>query len=44
MKLDKKKKEMVEARNMADSTVHQAEKMLVDNKDKISDADKKSLL
>jgi molecular chaperone DnaK len=37
---DKKKKEMVEARNMADSTVHQAEKMLVDNKDKISDADK----
>lgn len=37
---DKKKKEMVEARNMADSTVHQAEKLIADNKDKISDADK----
>lgn len=37
---DKKKKEMVEARNLADSTVHQAEKLIADNKDKISDADK----
>jgi molecular chaperone DnaK len=37
---DKKKKEMVEARNMADSTVHQAEQFISDNKDKISEADK----
>lgn len=37
---DKKKKEMVEARNLADSTVHQAEKLIADNKDKISDTDK----
>jgi len=40
---DKKKKDLVDARNTADSTVAQAEKMLLDNKDKIDDADKKSV-
>ena len=40
---DKKKKDLVDARNTADSTVAQAEKMLVDNKDKIDEADKKSV-
>lgn len=38
---DKKKKEQVDARNTADSTVAQAEKMLADNADKVSDEDKK---
>ena len=38
---DKKKKDLVDARNTADSTVAQAEKMLVDNKDKVDEADKK---
>jgi len=38
---DKKKKEAVEARNLADSTVAQAEKTIADNKDKVSDEDKK---
>lgn len=38
---DKKKKGLVEARNTADSTVAQAEKMLRDNADKVEDADKK---
>ncbi len=40
---DKKKKDLVDARNTADSTVAQAEKMLLDNKEKIDDADKKSV-
>ncbi|MDD3646111.1 MAG: molecular chaperone DnaK [Candidatus Gracilibacteria bacterium] len=40
---DKKKKEAVDARNMADSTVYQAEKMLADNADKVSDDDKKEV-
>ncbi len=40
---DKKKKEAVEARNLADSTAYQAEKMINDNKDKIEEADKKEL-
>jgi len=40
---DKKKKEMVNARNTADSTVAQAEKMLRDNADKVDEADKKSV-
>jgi len=40
---DKKKKEAVEARNLADSTIYQAEKMINDNKDKIEEADKKEL-
>jgi len=38
---DKKKKELVDARNTADSTVAQAEKMLADNADKVDEADKK---
>lgn len=37
---DKKRKESVEARNMAESAVYQAEKTINDNKDKVSDADK----
>jgi molecular chaperone DnaK len=40
---DKIKKELVEARNLLDSTVYQAEKMKKDNGDKISDDDKKTL-
>ena len=38
---DKKKKDLVDARNTADSTVAQADKMLKDNADKVSDEDKK---
>jgi molecular chaperone DnaK len=38
---DKKKKEQVDARNTADSTVAQADKMLADNADKVDEADKK---
>jgi molecular chaperone DnaK len=40
---DKKKKEAIDARNMADSTQYQATKMIDDNKDKIEEADKKEL-
>ena len=40
---DKAKKEMVEARNLLDSAVYQAEKLKKDNGDKISDDDKKVL-
>jgi molecular chaperone DnaK len=40
---DKKKKDLVDARNTADSTIAQAEKMLADNADKVDDADKKSV-
>jgi molecular chaperone DnaK len=40
---DKKKKEAVEARNLLDSAVYQAEKLKSDNGDKLSDDDKKSL-
>ncbi len=40
---DKKRKEAVDARNMAESTTYQAEKMINDNKDKIEEADKKEL-
>jgi molecular chaperone DnaK len=40
---DKAKKEAVEARNMLDSAIYQAEKLKNDNGDKISDDDKKSL-
>ena len=40
---DKAKKEAVEARNMLDSTVYQAEKLKNDNGDKLSDDDKKTL-
>jgi molecular chaperone DnaK len=38
---DKKKKDLADARNTADSTVAQADKMLADNADKIDEADKK---
>ncbi len=38
---DKIKKEWVDARNNADSSVAQAEKMIADNADKIDEADKK---
>jgi molecular chaperone DnaK len=40
---DKVKKEAVEARNMLDSAVYQAEKLQKDNADKISDEDKQTL-
>jgi molecular chaperone DnaK len=40
---DKIKKELVEARNLLDSAVYQAEKLKKDNGEKISDDDKKTL-
>lgn len=40
---DKKKRELVESRNLLDSTVYQAEKLKNDNGDKLSDDDKKIL-
>ena len=40
---DKKKKELADARNQADGSVAQAEKLIRDNTDKISDDDKKLL-
>ncbi len=40
---DRLKKEMVEARNTADSMAFQSEKILTEQKDKISEEDKKSL-
>jgi len=40
---DKNKREAVEARNVLDNTIYQAEKMLSDNKDKISEEDVKTL-
>lgn len=40
---DKAKKEAVEARNMLDSSIYQAEKLKSDNGDKLSDDDKKAL-
>ncbi len=40
---DKARKESVEARNLLDSTVYQAEKMAKDSKDKISEEDMKTL-
>jgi molecular chaperone DnaK len=40
---DKKKRELVEARNILDSAVYQAEKLKNDNGDKLSDDDKKTL-
>jgi molecular chaperone DnaK len=40
---DKKKQELIEARNIADTMVYTVEKMLADNKDKVSDEDKKIL-
>ena len=40
---DKARKEQVEARNVLDGAVYQAEKMVKDNGDKIADDDKKTL-
>jgi molecular chaperone DnaK len=40
---DKKKKEAVEARNMLDSSVYQAEKMKADSKDKLAEDDVKKI-
>lgn len=40
---DKAKKEAVEARNLLDSAIYQAEKLQKDNADKITDEDKKTL-
>jgi molecular chaperone DnaK len=40
---DKAKKDLVEARNLLDSAVYQAEKMKKDNADKISEEDEKTL-
>lgn len=40
---DKKRKEAVEARNLLDGAVYQAEKLKNDNGDKLSDEDKKTL-
>lgn len=40
---DKAKKEKVEARNMLDSAIYQAEKIKKDHKDKLSDDDKKTI-
>ena len=40
---DKKKKEVVEARNLLDSAIYQAEKMKSEHKDKLADEDAKTL-
>src|SRR5712672_959126 len=40
---DKRKREEIEARNEADSAVYRSEKMLHDNADKISEADKRKI-
>jgi molecular chaperone DnaK len=40
---DKKKKESVEARNMLDSAIYQADKLKKDNEKQISDDDKKAI-
>ncbi|PYT14992.1 MAG: molecular chaperone DnaK [Acidobacteria bacterium] len=40
---DRKRKDEIDARNRADSMVYQIEKMLKDHRDKISDADAKSV-
>ncbi len=40
---DKKKREVVEARNQLDSAIYQAEKMKSDNKDKLAEDDVKAL-
>ncbi len=37
---DKKRKEKIDARNMADSLVYQSEKTIADNKDKVPEADR----
>lgn len=40
---DKKKRESIEARNLLDSAVYQAEKLKADNKDKLAEEDVKTL-
>ena len=40
---DKKRKEQVEAKNLLDSAIYQAEKLTRENKDKLTDEDKKTL-
>ncbi|MEK9156759.1 MAG: molecular chaperone DnaK [Patescibacteria group bacterium] len=40
---DKKKQELIEARNIADATIYTVEKMLNDYKDKVSEEEKKDL-
>jgi len=40
---DRQRKEEIEARNEADSTVYRSEKMLKDNKDKVSDSDRSNV-
>jgi molecular chaperone DnaK len=40
---DKKKKELVEAKNLLDNAIYQANKLKTDNKDKISEEDVKTL-
>lgn len=40
---DKKKRDQAEARNVLAQTIYMADKMLLDNKDKISDDDKKTV-
>ena len=40
---DKKKREAIDARNLLDTSVYQAEKMKSDNKDKLSEEDVKTL-
>ncbi len=40
---DKKKKESIEAKNTADSTIYQGDKLIKDNPDKIADEDKEKL-
>ena len=41
--IDKKKREVIDARNQADSLIHQTEKNLSEHADKISDEDKKKI-
>lgn len=40
---DKKKKELIEARNMADTLIYSTEKTLTEHKDKVKEEDKKSI-
>lgn len=40
---DKKKRESIEARNMLENSIYQTEKFVTDNKEKLSDDDKKTL-
>lgn len=40
---DKKKQELIEARNIADTTIYTVEKMMTEHKDKVSDDEKKNI-